>query len=156
MEQHLDTNKVCFGWFLIFFAIWLLLNPSPNISVIVLSLSTCSVYSCSPLFSRYVFLLLSIGPKPLLSVAKSSYAQSLPTNRRQKSKHLALNVISKAVIIFYSPYTAFFGHTDVQDFHYHEKVTPQAGIVRRRWLSHLSSLGLKAYPTHVCCTILFH
>ena len=37
------------------------------------------------------------------------------------------DVITKAVIIFYSPYTAFFGHTDVQDFHYHEKVTPQAG-----------------------------
>lgn len=44
-----------------------------------------------------------------------------------KGKDFALDVFSEAVIVLDSPDLALLGHTDVKDFHNHEKASPKPG-----------------------------
>ena len=56
-------------------------------------------------------------------------ADEVPFYLRRQSEgegeHLALDVISEAVVVFDGPHAALPGHADVQDFHDHEKAAPQ-------------------------------
>lgn len=98
-------------------------------------------YNESPLRIEFILILIGLAPdrtsqnyalsllsgQRLLSPLTDKVALNLRREAKCEGQHLALNVLSKSVIVLDGPDPALLCHADIENLHYHKQVTPQSG-----------------------------